>query len=321
MKLSDFKFLVVGLVLTAVFASSPGFGDTYNFYFSKPKKKGGEVSDEANPTNGQEEGSEDSSGALPPRRNAEQAPIIINNNNHLNPNATNPSLLGSGDGPNPNLIPSSTHGAAALPVAPPPVVAAPVPAPAPLPVAPAPNVQGLGPAASNETTVQTPQRYLSRLRFGMTGVYFPKKEYTTNWFNTGRSSMSSPSYDPFADQKDNYRTYGGMMSLGFVFSPMFTLNAFGGAHHATKEKKTLAMVGLDAEFYPFSAAVPPWDVNPVELGLLAGGSTSLGTDGDFGALHAGARLNLNFSPRFGITAIGRVSWSYLMTEVGFVTRL
>ena len=248
-----------GLILLIVLAlSTNAYTDTYNFMFTKPKKKNAvarapETEDGTSDSETEEEET--------PKKKAseslvvgEKTPIVINNSNTFN--------------------------------SPSPVVAA---------------------AEPSSTTVQTivkePPR-ISPWRFGISGLYLPNKEFRT-WS------------DPYHVNKNGR---GGLIEMSWVSSPIFALTAYGGGYQAPGIRDTAIRGGIDAEVYLFT----PEDRSTLSMFELAGIVGSLLDFEDTGTIHihGGARLNVNFNPKFGLTGSARVSeQGEVMYQAGLITRL
>ena len=181
-------------------------------------------------------------------------------------------------------------------------------------VAPAPPTSSLStpPTSESRTMVLIPSQStkFSKLRFGFSGTYLPSVEVEKDFFSRsfGESWTSKTS------------TYGGMVSLAFVPAPIFATNIYFGIHNASSYGKTLVQIGVDGELYPFASLSRPYHVTVFELGLLAGAHTSLQT-ANLAGVHAGARLNINFGSRFGLTSVVRAGTDSAIIEGGFITRL
>ncbi len=159
--------------------------------------------------------------------------------------------------------------------------------------------------ASLETSLQGPRSAISPIRFGLSGIYLPKKDVSSF---------------PFGFESVTTKSYGGMVSLGYLCSSSFTINGYFGAHQSSNPRQMLYHMGMDGEIYPF-ANNAPWELNPFDLGVVLGASTDFMTDGHVGDVHAGSRLSINFSPKFGLTGVGRIGTNAIMIEAGIISRL
>ncbi len=289
------KSRLVVWALLATFAIGTGVGfvrnataDTYNFHFTKPKKKtkksvtvspqGYEDPAEEQPAPAQtveEDNDEETEAPVEKKpkakKDSEERAIIIHNHNYI------------GGAP--------AKGGAA-------------PIQEPVSVAP---VTPVTPIASNTALVPRPQANDSRWRFGLAGSYWPKKTIKNrDWTN-------------FSTTEGDYKAYGAAISMGWVPSNLFTLNAYVGGSHAKVKEQTMYMVGIDGEFYPF-ANPSSTELSGLELGVLLGGTTHFATDGNLLAAHVGGRINLNLNNKMGLTTVGRISEDYIMFEAGIITR-
>jgi hypothetical protein len=110
--------------------------------------------------------------------------------------------------------------------------------------------------------------------------------------------------------------WGGVISLGYFFTPAFGVVGWGGTR-SQYASDLGGFAGLDLEWLPFRIGASDWQV--LELGFLAGGSTLKAATGNIGTFHAGARLDLNFDKHFGLTAAVHANLGYAMLEAGLVT--
>jgi len=168
------------------------------------------------------------------------------------------------------------------------------------PTAPAPLPAST--TASSEETVLYKEK-ISRWRLGVSTIYSGEDAVrASNGIVLGSGTM-----------------YGGLVSLGFQMSRAFGLNLYGGAKLVEGSGTLKPHAGLDLELMTFNRSRV--DLNIIDVGLLVGGSTAAAAHGNIGSLHAGARVNINFNPSFGITAVARGNAGYYLLEAGFITRL
>jgi hypothetical protein len=283
---------VVAAVALGYFGTaSTSFADTYNFYFSKGKKK--PVTTQGIVEESGDEGLEsDVSSDAYERRERAQAPIIINNN------------LGgaaSGDDFRRDFSPpesSSYHPENDSEKRPP---AKPV---------------GSASGASSATTVvaaATPKSdEASSFRFGMSAA---------RWgFRGNGGALVNVEGDG-----------GVVFTLGIDFTRSLGMNIFGGAvresfwpqANVDGTSDVRMMLGAEVQVLPFRLDVGSFDL--LQLGFVAGTSTlgqsSLGALVDPGQIHLGMRFNLNLGSSFGLTTVARANGRFAMAEVGLVGRL
>lgn len=299
MKSSMKQVLVLTLVASWLVCRT-GSGDTYNFYFSKPKK-GSPTKNAANTQKDADDDAEEN--PAPEAKPAETAPapagIVIHNHN--------------GTSEPPRIVKPQNGPSYPIGVTP--------PTPAPLPPSEKPEPQTAPSGAVNVETVApvaiaSPRKSRWRMSFGAT--YFGRREYNEKWWNYGSSSTS---YYTSGDYTLSGTSTGGMLSFAYTPSPVFALNLMFGADQMSTygHKKMLYTLGAEAELYPFNGGLT--ERPPIDLALVGGVTTGLLADGRLGALHLGSRLTLNFSSTFGLTAVARLGTDFTMGEVGFITRL
>jgi hypothetical protein len=272
--------------------SVSAFSDTYNFYFSKPKKnaQNAPAAEQDDPDDATDSGTSPAvppvttqpagSGAVGVTPNG-QSPIIINNNNNIH-----------------------------LPQGEPAGPAAPATAPLVAPPAPPGDPAKLtAPALSASLTA--PGEARAPWRFGLGAVYF-----------IGGTTVQGPIYDSEyygeATGEGSVHTLGASVSLGYFFVPAFGINGYVAGLLNSGGTGNGVMAGGDLEFAPFRLTVGNLDV--LELGLLAGANKYLYTTFDDDVFfYAGARVSLNLDRHFGLTASVRTNFSAAMLEGGIIT--
>jgi len=258
--LEKILYFVLFFVTTSFIFATYSYGDTYNFHFSKEKKKKSHAQQEASYGDegpSEDEGEEEEvSEPKPAPKTVEKAPVVIHNINTI----TNPPVA---------------------PPAPAPVVAPPTPAP----VAQAPVL---------EQKVSLPEKS-SPMQLGV-GLDIP-------FHLAAPAPMISLAYRP------------NMLGLNFYFGGML------------KTYEKFYRAGAELEVYPLATRLKDALIEPA---LLAGVHYEERRDSysdDWGFYHVGARVGLNFSKDFALTAVVRAtdspSTGKILTrlEAGIAVRL
>ncbi len=126
-----------------------------------------------------------------------------------------------------------------------------------------------------------------------------------------------------AQDRDNafdmsYSKLGSGVSVGFFPIRELGLSLTAGATRIEKNPEAFALAELD--FIPIHIALGSWE-NAIEGGVIGGFNTIRRVNGNAGSLHAGARVGINFSESFGLTASYRLNAGLRMAEAGIVIRI
>lgn len=312
----NWKIIIASLV--AYFAtSSTAYADNYNFFFTKPPKKGQknqqpviseeEESSEETPeeTENHEEEKVERTPVVPPTSaqtspNTQtvtvpntQQPIIINNTN----NVGYPGYPGY-----PMPTPSPEVRVNPLTLDPPKSE----PEPEPEPLRTRSYDLETRTSAAILPSYQEPNR--SNWRMGLSGIMLiadAKKAYSSyGVLNTYDSSTQS---------------WGGLVTLGWDVTKVIGFNFYGGASHNGDYNKLTPHYGADIQIMPLKIPARNFDV--LEFGFLAGASNILSNRDHVGAMHVGAKLNVNFGRDYGFTASTRANVGHYLFEAGFVARI
>lgn len=287
--------------------SVAAFADTYNFYFTKGKKKAAptesgssaETADAASETLTDEPALETSEAKR--RERGGDRPIIINNNIHGVPSEENrrftppdSSSFAPEDDPE-NRPPAKPIGSSRL--------------------SPRPSAPPSTPPSETTVTasVKAPADDYSHFRFAISAVAWDAK----GWNNDiGNVSHGEP---------------GIIATLGIDFTRALALNIYGGTvrerwlgnngNNVAQEMRFMG--GAEFQVTPFRLNVGSFDL--LELGFVVGSSTLGQSDiqsfVDPKQIHLGARFNINFGKSFGLTNAFRVNGRYTLLEAGLVARL
>lgn len=187
------------------------------------------------------------------------------------------------------------------------------PAPEAAPVAPVTATpEGPAPAASQAVAI-APDPAPSELRrvrltFAAAGVWQNVQEsYSYEYAANGYSYTSRRG------------TAGGLIGLGAYLSRGVALSGYFGAYEAFGGGAS-PLVGADLELVPLRLSLGKW-ADAIEGALLLGASTFRRAEGNWVALHAGARLSFNFGSAWGVTAAARANLGSVIGEAGLVVRL
>lgn len=310
----NWKILVASL-LAYLATSGTAYADNYNFFFTKPPKKNKkhqpviseeQEEDQSSEENGSEESEQEEekverTQATPPTTaqtspNTQtvtipntQQPIIINNTNNVGyPAALPPTPPGNEVRINPlTLDPPSLKSE-----------------PAPLPH----NSYDLQPRASTTVLPAYQQKEPSNWRMGLSGIMLvadAKKAYS--------------SYGILNTYDSTTKSFGGLVTLGWDVTKVIGFNFYGGASHNGDYNKLTPHYGADLQLMPLK--VPARNFDLVEFGFLVGASNILSNRDHVGAMHVGAKLNVNFGRDYGFTASTRANIGHYLFEAGFVARI
>ncbi len=309
----NWKIIIASLVAYLA-TSGTAYADNYNFFFTKPPKKNKNhqpvISDEdeaaseenAEESETPEEEKVERTPVVPPPSAAQtspntqtvtipntQQPIIINNTN----NVGYPS-------PYPSAGPGSEMRVNPLTLDPPSIKSEPAPLPSTTYDLESRSSAAVLPA------YQEPNR--SNWRMGLSGIMLvsdAKKAYSSyGLLNTYDSSTNS---------------WGGLVTLGWDVTKVIGFNFYGGASHNSDYDKLTPHYGADLQIMPLK--IPAKNFDLVEFGFLVGASNILSNRDHVGAMHVGAKLNLNFGREYGFTASTRANIGHYLFEAGFVARI
>lgn len=285
---------IVAAASLAFFGMSvAAYADTYNFYFSKGKKKKAPVEStvESDAESTQDVVTDEDTADEPaePKNSVGRSnqPIIINNNIHGVPTDENRRFTPpESSSYRPEFDPEDRP-----------------------PAKPIGARSDSSPSTTVATTLKDPDDF-SHFRFGLSAI---------RWSSRGNGADFDGSGDP-----------GLVTTLGIDFTRALGMNIYGGRYEYEWQfaggngfRDSRFLLGAEFQFTPFRLNVGSFDL--FELGFIAGtstlGRTGIATLIDPEQIHLGARFSINFGKSFGITTVGRANGRYAMAEVGLTARL
>ncbi|MGZ3709060.1 MAG: hypothetical protein ACXWPM_09840 [Bdellovibrionota bacterium] len=174
--------------------------------------------------------------------------------------------------------------------------AAAAPAPAPTPAVTAEPV-----VAAAEEVHETQEQTRARWRLNSSD---PLRHWELGLGAQARSTYGMSSVGP-----------GAELDLGYHFTHDLGLEAFIGYNVGTISGWDQLHGGLEFQLIPVHISIGRF-TDFIDLGVLAGLSTIAAAPGNYVTVHGGARLDLNFGDRWGLTATGRLNAGYYMVSSG-----
>lgn len=277
-----FYVSISGLMLVAM--SGNAYGDTYNFFFDKSKKKGAqqeapeqqqeqdEQSNEASPA------PDTSPAPTQPIQGSSSAPIVIHNNVSV-----------------PNTMQQPAP--------------APIIAPEPEPVSSVQESRESN-AAVNAAYLPPPTRR-SRWKVGVSAFALSDRAHFDSFAEEADYYRDIYSNTNYVSSKA-----GALVNFGYRVAPAFAFNAYVGDVGSKK-----VLVGFDGEWLPLRLDVGSFDL--LEISGILGATNIVGPSGysQTALLHVGARVNVNLGPAFTLTTSGRVNKSYAIAELGLALNI
>lgn len=148
-------------------------------------------------------------------------------------------------------------------------------------------------------------------KFGLSAIALVDRAHFDSFNDEGKYYS-----DLYSDTDYVRNRTGGVISMGYRFTPGFGMNLFVGDAGHNK-----VIVGADAEWVPVRLDVGSFDL--LELGGIFGISNVVASSGysQTALPHAGLRLNINLGPHFTLTSSARVNRAYSMAEAGIAVNL
>lgn len=117
-------------------------------------------------------------------------------------------------------------------------------------------------------------------------------------------------------------TPGAVASLSYSINPELAVNVFAGAGEANwvASLDDRFIGGAEIQIIPIRLSLLRMD-DFLDLGIILGGSNLGAVHENNGAIHAGARLNINLGKSWGISAVGRGNFGFALAEAGLQFRI